>query len=312
MDVNERTEKMEQKRENQNFAKVFGVFLGLVLLVTFFSKSIYNYQLPVVTISSPQQGNLSFMVEGTAEISYPYTEAVYADLDGRVKEILVQAGDEVQEGQVLMRFEIAGTGERKDVIAEYTGIVTAIGVKKGMYVSSMQNTILFWLAEKSEEWIVSVFLTEEQLEYADEESIVDVQVADTDEHFSGTIQSVVAYAGENETGYMANAIIVSNDRELAGKKAQVTIRKESEAYDTIIPAAAIRKDSNGYYALVLKEEDSVLGSGYIAHRMSVDLLNSDETYCAVRGLPTDETVIIASTSEITDGSKVYFEGEGAK
>ena len=312
MDVNERTEKMEQKRENQNFAKVFGVFLGLVLLVTFFSKSIYNYQLPVVTISSPQQGNLSFMVEGTAEISYPYTEAVYADLDGRVKEILVQAGDEVQEGQVLMRFEMAGTGERKDVVAEHTGIVTAIGVKKGMYVSSMQNTILFWLAEKSEEWIVSVFLTEEQLEYADEESIVDVQVADTDEHFSGTIQSVVAYAGENETGYMANAIIVSNDRELAGKKAQVTIRKESEAYDTIIPAAAIRKDSNGYYVLVLKEEDSVLGSGYIAHRMSVDLLNSDETYCAVRGLPTDETVIIASTSEITDGSKVYYEGEGAK
>ena len=37
-------------------------------------------------------------------------------------------------------------------------------------------------------------------------------------------------------------------------------------------------------------------------------LNSDETYCAVRGLPTDEFVIIASTSEITDGSKVYYGG----
>ena len=47
----------------------------------------------------------------------------------------------------------------------------------------------------------------------------------------------------------------------------------------------------------------------IHHRVSVDLLNSDETYCAVRGLPTNEFVIIASTSEITDGSKVYYGGK---
>ena len=78
----------------------------------------------------------------------------------------------------------------------------------------------------------------------------------------------------------------------------------------MIPAVSLRKDSQGYYVLVLQEEDSVLGNGYVAHRMSVDLLNSDETYCAVRGLPADETVITASSSEITDGSKVYYEEEG--
>lgn len=72
----------------------------------------------------------------------------------------------------------------------------------------------------------------------------------------------------------------------------------------------MKKDSVGYYVLVLKKEDSVLGNGYVAHRVSVDLLNSDETYCAVRGLPTDEFVIIDSTSEIIDGSKVYYGGNG--
>ena len=74
----------------------------------------------------------------------------------------------------------------------------------------------------------------------------------------------------------------------------------------------MRKDSVGYYVLALKKEDSVLGNSYVAHRVSVDLLNSDETYCAVRGLPTDEAVIIASTCEITDGSKVYYEGDGTE
>jgi hypothetical protein len=61
--------------------------------------------------------------------------------------------------------------------------------------------------------------------------------------------------------------------------------------------------------LVLQQSDSVLGNGYEAKRMSVDLLDSDETYCAVRGLPTDESVIIASTGDITDGSDVYYEGD---
>lgn len=303
---------MDQKRETQNFAKVFGLFLGIVLLLTFFSKSIYNYQLPLVSASLPKQGNLSFTIEGTTEVSYSHVESIYADVDGRVKEILVQAGDEVQKGQILMQFELAGTGETKGIVAENAGIITAIGVKKGMYVSSMQNTILYVIAEKSEEWIVPVILTEEQLEYADAESIVNVQVADVDESFTGTIQSVVSYAGESETGYQANVMLISDNMELAGKRAKVTIKKVSEQYDTIIPAAALRKDSNGYYVLVLQEEDSVLGSGYIAYRMSVDLLDSDETYCAVRGLPTDESVIIASTSEISNGSKVYYEGDGAE
>lgn len=303
---------MEQKQEKYNFAKVFGIFIGIVLLLTFFSKSIYNYQLPVVSASLPKQGILSFTVEGTTEVSYSHVESIYADVDGRVKEILVQAGDEVQKGQILMRFELAGTGEIKDIVAEDAGIITVIGVKKGMYVSSMQNTILYGIAEKSEEWIVPLFLSEEQLAYVDEESIVNVQVADVDKSFTGTIQSVVSYAGQNQTGYQANIMIVSENAELAGKKAEVTIKKESDQYDAMIPVAALRKDSVGYYVLVLQKEDSVLGSGYVAHRMSVDLLDSDETYCAVRGLPGDEFVIIASTSEITNGSKVYYEGDGAE
>lgn len=298
--------------KNKNFAKVFGGFVGIVLLLTFFSKSIYNYQLPVVSVTAPKQGKLSFTVEGSAEVSYSSMESVYADVDGRVKEILVQPGDEVEKGQCLMKFEVAGAEELQEIVAEENGIITSIGVKKGMYVSSMQNTILYGIAEKSGEWTVTVFVTENQMPYVDEESVVNVQVADLNKNFNGNVRSVVSYADQNKTGYQAEIVITSDNQELAGKKAKVTIAKESEQYDTIIPVAALRKDSLGYYVLVLQEEDSVLGNGYAAYRMSVDLLNSDEEYCAVRGLPTDETVIIASTSTISGGSRVYYEGNGAE
>ncbi len=303
---------MEQKQKNTNFAKALLIFIGIVLFLTFFSKSIYNYRLPVVSVSTPKQGKLSFTVEGTAEISYSRMESVYAEVDGRVNEILVQSGEEVEKGQCLMRFKIDGTGEMQEIVAEKDGIVTSVGIKKGMYVSSMQNTILYRIAEKSDEWIVTVFVTEEQLPYVDEKSMANVQIMELNENVAGTIQSVVSYAEQNKTGYQAEVSIISDNPDLAGKTANVTIKKESEQYDTIIPAAALRKDSLGYYVLILKEADSVLGRGYTANRMSVDLLNSDMEYCAVRGLPADEMVITASTSAIADGSGVYYEGAGSE
>lgn len=301
---------MEQK--NKNFAKVFSGFAGIVLLLTFFSKSIYNYQLPVVSVAVPKQGNLSFTVESPGEVFYSNMESVYADVDGRVKEILVQSGDEVEEGQCLMKFEVARAGELYKIVAEKDGIITSVGVNKGMYVSSMQNTILYGIAKKSEEWTVTVFVTEEQLAYVDEESVANVQVTDLNKNFNGNVRSVVSYADQNKTGYQAEIMITSDNPEIAGKKAKVTIKKESGQYDTIISVAALRKDSLGYYVLVLKEEDSILGNGYAAYRMSVELLNSDEEYCAVKGLPADETVITASTSVISGGSRVYYEGDGAE
>ncbi len=303
---------MEQKQKNTNFAKALLIFIGIVLFLTFFSKSIYNYRLPVVSVSTPKQGKLGFTVEGTAEISYSRMESVYAEVDGRVNEILVQSGEEVEKGQCLMRFKIDGTGEMQEIVAEKDGIVTSVGIKKGMYVSSMQNTILYRIAEKSDEWIVTVFVTEEQLPYVDEKSMANVQIMELNKNVAGTIQSVVSYAEQNKTGYQAEVSIISDNPELAGKTANVTIKKESEQYDTIIPAAALRKDSLGYYVLTLKEADSILGRGYAANRMSVDLLNSDMEYCAVRGLPADEMVITASTSAIADGSGVYYEGTGSE
>ena len=301
---------MEQK--NKNFAKVFSGFAGIVLLLTFFSKSIYNYQLPVVSVAVPKQGNLSFTVESPGEVFYSNMESVYADVDGRVKEILVQSGDGVEEGQCLMKFEVARAGELYKIVAEKDGIITSVGVNKGMHVSSMQNTILYGIAKKSEEWTVTVFVTEEQLAYVDEESVANVQVTDLNKNFNGNVRSVVSYADQNKTGYQAEIMITSDNPEIAGKKAKVTIKKESGQYDTIISVAALRKDSLGYYVLVLKEEDSILGNGYAAYRMSVELLNSDEEYCAVKGLPADETVITASTSVISGGSRVYYEEDGAE
>jgi hypothetical protein len=176
----------------------------------------------------------------------------------------------------------------------------------------MQNTVLYEIAKLSDEWNCTLVISEEQLEYVDTGNKATIKFADTKEKKEGEVQSVVAYAGQNTTGYQVNILIHAEDDSLAGKQVNVVIEKDSIQYDALIPTAALCKDNVGYYVLTLQQSDSVLGDGYEAKRMSVDLLDSDKTYCAVRGLPTDESVIIASTGDIADGSDVYYEGDGAQ
>lgn len=299
---------MYQEPKKDHLVKACGIFLGIVLLLTFFSKSLYHYRLPVVSTLLPKPGRLSFIVEKNAEISYANVASVYADMDGRVNEILVQAGDELRTGQPVMRFENIETGALTDVIAKEGGIITSIGVEQGMYVSFLQNVILYRLAEKSEHWSIEVPLTEEQLAHVAEDSEAVVKVTGVQESFAGKIGSVVPQDEQGKTGYLAGIIIDSGDIELAGRRAEVTIRRNSRPYDTLVPASAIHKDAAGYYVLVLKEEDGVLGKGYTASKRSVDILDSDKAYCAVLGLAADERIIVSADGEITDGSRVYYEG----
>ena len=85
-------------RWKKRFHKIFAVLAVVLLVLTFLSKSFYNYRLPVVKAALPRQGRLIFTVEGNSEFVYAHTESVYADVDGKIREILVDVGDEVKTG----------------------------------------------------------------------------------------------------------------------------------------------------------------------------------------------------------------------
>lgn len=304
--------KSDMDKKTNRFVKAAVVFVTVVVVCTFFSKSLYNYHIPTVTVASPKQGSLDLSVEGNTEIGYSNVSAVYCDVDGRVKRILIEAGEEVSAGQTIMQFEVPGTGEVIDVTAKKAGTVTEIGVDEGMYISSMQNTVLYQIAEKSSEWTAYLLISEEQRELVAFDSVPVFQIEGVSGPVTGTINAITAYADYRTSGWQIQMLLQSEDGNLAGKQAKVTINNELQIYDALIPASALRKDDKSYYVLVLRENQSVLGRGFVAHRMSVELLGSDQEYCAVRGLPTDEQVIITATDVIADGSNVYYGGADTK
>ena len=231
MDKAENEKRAYQKKKR--FKKIFVVLAVVLLALTFFSKSFYNYRLPVVTAALPRQGRLSFTVEGTSEFTYAYTESIYADIDGKIREILVDVGDEVKAGQTLMRVERSGTGEMYDVRSDKDGIISWIGVSKGIYVSSMQNTVLYEIAEKSEEWVCSLIISEEQFEHISMESVPVLELVDQNESVEGEISSIFGYDSQNLQGYKVNITVRSADASLAGERVKIAIREDGELLDLL-------------------------------------------------------------------------------
>ena len=82
---------------------VGGVFIALVLLLVFFSKTVYNYDLPRVTAQRPNSGRLDKVETSSGQAEWEATEKIYAPLTGDVAEVLVEEGDRVEAGQPLYR-----------------------------------------------------------------------------------------------------------------------------------------------------------------------------------------------------------------
>lgn len=88
----------------RDYKKIIGaVFLAILLALIFFSKTIYGYNLPVITAVKPENGRLSKLEISTGIVDWAEVENLYAAVGGVVEEVLVKEGDTVTEGQELYR-----------------------------------------------------------------------------------------------------------------------------------------------------------------------------------------------------------------
>ena len=91
-----------------------------------------------------------------------------------------------------------------------------------------------------------------------------------------------------------------------GTRAEIEIVQRSENYSAVIPLQALHEEQNGYFVLVMEEEQGVMGKELVAKRYEVKVQDKNSTNAALEeGLLTSEQEIISSSSRsIGDGSRV--------
>lgn len=113
---------MEQEsKRKQLIKKVAGFFLAAMLILTFFSNTIMNYSLPEVATESVTAGTVSNKVRGQGPVETNSDYDVTVSGTRVIKEVKVEVGDTVKEGQVLFTFE---EGENTELITAEEELAT--------------------------------------------------------------------------------------------------------------------------------------------------------------------------------------------
>ena len=98
---------------------------------------------------------------------------------------------------------------------------------------------------------------------------------------------------------------ITGEEVTPGQSLNVSVGQKSANYDLIVPNSAIREDSNGKFILIVESKSSPLGNRYVATRVDVEVLASDDTQSAVSGaLYGYEFVITTSTQPVEAGKLV--------
>lgn len=98
---------------------------------------------------------------------------------------------------------------------------------------------------------------------------------------------------------------VSGSSIQAGQALNVSVGQRSTDYELVVPNSAVREDNNGKFILIVESKSSPLGNRYIATRVDVEVLASDDNNTAISaGLYGYEYVITTSTKPVEAGAQV--------
>lgn len=92
---------MEQSRRKKWIRRAAGIFLFVLVLLTFFSNTIMNATLPQVTVQQIQSGVIQEQVRGSGIVKAEEAHEVIAESTQIVQEKKKKTGDTVEQGEVL-------------------------------------------------------------------------------------------------------------------------------------------------------------------------------------------------------------------
>ncbi|QNU67343.1 biotin/lipoyl-binding protein [Ruminiclostridium herbifermentans] len=83
------------------------IFITVVVLLTFFSKTINNFLLPEIEITSPRAGTLTKEITAQGEVVPLNTETINAYGNWKITDVKVKEGTEVKKGEILATIDVS-------------------------------------------------------------------------------------------------------------------------------------------------------------------------------------------------------------
>lgn len=193
--------------------------------------------------------------------------------------------------------------EGSEVVAPITGTIMTVNVKSGL--DTPEDGIVFTMQPEGEGYTLSFTVTNEQ---AKKVSVGDVAEPVNSWRYDD-MQIVLSSIRPDPNNPGQNKLLifnVSGENIVPNQSLNVSVAQRSGGmYEMVVPNSAIREDNNGKFILIVEAKSSPIGTRYIANRVDVDVIASDDTQSAITGaLYGYEFVITTSTKPVEAGQYV--------
>ena len=186
--------------------------------------------------------------------------------------------------------------------APISGTITSVTVKAGD--EAQPDTALVTMQPEGKGFTMSFSVTNDQakrLSVGDKADLVNSWRYDDMDITLASIKPDTTDPGQKKL----LTFDITGEEVTPGQTLNVSVGQKSANYDLIVPNSAIREDSNGKFILIVESKSSPLGNRYVATRVDVEVLASDDTQSAVNGaLYGYEFVITTSTQPVEAGKLV--------
>lgn len=223
-------------------------------------------------------------------------DAVQAGKDALEIQSYKTAVDEAEEEVKKLREKSIGA----EIKAPVGGRITSVNVSAGEDAAKETVVAVIEMSEKG--YTLEITATVEQAKK--------VRVGDKAEiqyFWYGNAEAVLQNISPDKENPAKNRILkfgVTGDV-TPGQTLQIAMGSKGQNYQYIVPNSAIREDNNGKFVLSVVAKSSPLGNRYIAERVNIEVLASDDTSSAVSGdILGGEFVISTSTKPIEAGKQV--------
>ena len=191
------------------------------------------------------------------------------------------------------------------ICAPSDGLITEIAVNIG---ERTVDTPAVRMADLTKGYRFTAELTKEQETYigaGDEVTLTDSRR----NHLEQLAVESVTADGEND-GIYEISVPLPNDTLELGAAAVLDYSSPSQTYAICVPLAALHLDErNQPYVLTYDEQDSVLGKELRARKVSVNILDQNESYAALAdgSISSQDEVIVSADKAVDDGSRIRLE-----
>ena len=202
----------------------------------------------------------------------------------------------------IARLEADGTGAV--VESPTSGVVKQINITAGDMIQPGSTLIVLEVTDRG--YSLTIPVTAEQSRQV---TIGDVAELDRYSYWGGDLRIVLSAIRNDPQNPITNRLLVfdvSGNIE-SGTQLSINIGQRSQNYPVIVPNSALRTDTNGDFVLVVESRSSPLGNRYIATRVDVNILASDDTQTAVSGALSNWVYVITTSNRpIEPGMQVRF------